>query len=78
VSVDHAPVPFLSPAVQRGFGFFETALLAGRRAVLWEPHLDRMHRILTSLDLPKPSRESLDAAARRVLGAAPDVVRGGR
>jgi len=71
VSVDHAPVPFLSPAVQRGFGFFETALLAGRRAVLWEPHLDRMHRILTSLDLPKPSRESLDAAARRVLGAAP-------
>ena len=71
MSVDHAPVPFLSPAVQRGFGFFETALLAGRRAVLWEPHLDRMHRILSGLDLPKPSRESLNAAARRVLDASP-------
>ena len=71
MSVDQAPVPFLSPAVQRGFGFFETALLAGRRAVLWEPHLDRMHRILSGLDLPKPSRESLNAAARRVLDASP-------
>jgi branched-subunit amino acid aminotransferase/4-amino-4-deoxychorismate lyase len=71
VSVDQAPVPFLSPAVQRGFGFFETALLAGRRAVLWEPHLDRMHRILSGLDLPKPSRECLNAAARRVLDASP-------
>ena len=67
------PVPFLSPAVQRGFGFFETALLAGRRAVLWEPHLDRMHRILTGLELPKPSRERLNEAARRVLDESPVV-----
>ena len=70
MSVDQASVPFLSPAVQRGFGFFETALLAGRRAVLWEPHLDRMHRILTGLDLPKPSRERLNAAAKRALDAS--------
>jgi len=71
MSLDHEPVPFLSPAVQRGFGFFETALLAGRRAVLWEPHLDRMHRILSGLDLPKPSRERLNAAAKRALDALP-------
>jgi 4-amino-4-deoxychorismate lyase len=71
VSVDVAPVPFLSPAVQRGFGFFETALLAERRAVLWEPHLDRMRRILSSLDLPNPSKERLNAAARSVLDASP-------
>jgi 4-amino-4-deoxychorismate lyase len=71
MDVVHAPVPFLSPAVQRGFGFFETALLAGRRAVLWEPHLDRMHRILTRLELPKPSRERLNAAARKVLDTSP-------
>jgi len=71
MSPEHAPVPFLSPAVQRGFGFFETALLAGRRAVLWEPHLDRMHRILSGLDLPRPSRERLNAAAKRTLDASP-------
>ncbi len=69
--VEYAPVRFLSPAVQRGFGFFETALLAGRRAVLWEPHLDRILRILSGLELPKPSRERLNAAARRVLDASP-------
>ena len=71
MAVEYAPVPFLSPAVQRGFGFFETALLVGRRAVLWEPHLDRMNRILTRLDLPKPPRERLNAAARAVLDASP-------
>jgi 4-amino-4-deoxychorismate lyase len=71
VSPEYAPVPFLSPAVQRGFGFFETALLAGRRAVLWEPHLDRMLRILAGLDLPRPSRDRLVDAARRVLDASP-------
>lgn len=70
MSPEYAPVPFLSPAVQRGFGFFETALLAGRRAVLWVPHLDRMQRILSGLDLPKPSRKRLNAAAKRVLDAS--------
>jgi 4-amino-4-deoxychorismate lyase len=64
------PVPFLSPAVQRGFGFFETALVVGRRAVLWEPHLDRMHRILSGLELPEPSRGRLNAAAKRALDAS--------
>ncbi len=71
MAVEYAPVRYLSPAVQRGFGFFETALLAGRRAVLWEAHLDRMNRILTGLDLPKPSRTHLNEAARRVLDASP-------
>ena len=71
MNVEIEAVPFLSPAVQRGFGFFETALLAERRAVLWEPHLDRMRRILSSLDLPMPSKERLNAAARRVLDASP-------
>lgn len=71
MAVEHAPVPFLSPAVQRGFGFFETALVAGRRAVLWEAHLDRMSRILSGLELPKPTRERLYVAARRVLDASP-------
>jgi 4-amino-4-deoxychorismate lyase len=71
--VEYAPVPFLSPAVQRGFGFFETALLAGRRAVLWGPHLDRMLRILSGLELPLPSRERLNAAARKILDASPSV-----
>ena len=50
---EYAPVPFLSPAVQRGFGFFETVLLAGRRAVLWEPHLDRL---LPDPRAPRPAR----------------------
>ena len=71
MSPEYAPVPFLSPAVQRGFGFFETVLLVGRRAVLWEAHLDRMCGILSRLDLPKPSRERLRTAAKRVLDATP-------
>ncbi len=69
---DHAPVPYLSPAVQRGFGFFETALLVGRRAVLWDPHLDRLLRGLARLDLPAPSRDAMEkAAGRAVDGLAP-------
>ena len=71
MAVEHAPVPFLSPAVQRGFGFFETALVAGRRAVLWEPHLERMNRILSGLELPRPTKERLNAAARKALDASP-------
>src|SRR5262249_5118084 len=34
-----APIPWDAPAVERGIGFFETALVIGRRAVLWRPHL---------------------------------------
>ncbi|HQQ78791.1 MAG TPA: aminotransferase class IV [Thermoanaerobaculia bacterium] len=64
---EFAPRPYHSPAVQRGFGFFETALLVGRRAVLWDAHLDRLLRGLAHLDLPAPSREALDAAARAAL-----------
>ena len=67
---DHAPVPYLAPAVQRGFGFFETALLVGRRAVLWDAHLDRLLRGLRRLELPAPTRDAMDAAARLALDAA--------
>ncbi len=66
---DPAPVPYHSAAVQRGFGFFETALVVGRRAVLWDAHLDRLLNGLLRLELPAPSRDSLDAAA----SAAVDV-----
>jgi 4-amino-4-deoxychorismate lyase len=66
---DFAPLPYLSPAVQRGFGFFETALLVGRRAVLWDAHLDRLLGGLRRLELPAPSRDSLDAAARKAVDA---------
>ena len=66
---DLAPLPYLSPAVQRGFGFFETALLVGRRAVLWDAHLDRLRNALRRLELPAPGRDALDAAARRALDA---------
>ena len=67
---EHAPLPYLAPAVQRGFGFFETALLVGRRAILWDPHLDRLLRGLGRLALPAPARDAMDAAARRALDAA--------
>ena len=53
---DRAPLPYLSAAVQRGFGFFETALLVGRRAILWDPHVARLLKGLARLDLPAPSR----------------------
>ena len=67
---EHAPLPYLSPAVQRGFGFFETALLVGRRAILWDPHLDRLLRGLARLGLPAPTRVAMDAAARAAVDAA--------
>lgn len=67
---DHPPVPYLAPAVQRGFGFFETALLVGRRAVLWDAHLDRLLRGLRRLELPAPAHDEMDEAARIALDAA--------
>ena len=59
-----APVPFDSPAVERGFGFFETLLLVGRRAVLWEPHAARLSGSLRRLGLPAPSAGELLEAVR--------------
>ena len=67
-----APVPFDSPAVERGLGFFETLLLVGRRAVLWEPHARRLLSTLTALDLPAPAPAALEAAAREALGEVGD------
>lgn len=66
---DHTPVPYLAPAVQRGFGFFETALLVGRRAILWDAHLDRLLRGLLRLSLPAPSRAAIEGAARGAVDA---------
>lgn len=67
-----APVPFDSPAVERGLGFFETLLLVGRRAVLWEPHARRLFSTLAALDLPAPTAGELEEAARGALGDLPD------
>jgi 4-amino-4-deoxychorismate lyase len=53
--------------VQRGFGFFETALLVGRRAVLWDAHVDRLLKGLARLELPAPTPDALEAAARKAI-----------
>ena len=66
------PVPFDAPALERGFGFFETLLLVGRRAVLWAPHTRRLLTTLETLDLPSPSLEALDSASRAALGGIAD------
>ncbi len=68
------PVPFDSPAVERGLGFFETLLLVGRRAVLWDPHARRLLTSLGALDLPAPTAVELEEAARRALGEIDDGV----
>ncbi|MBI5446689.1 MAG: aminotransferase class IV [Deltaproteobacteria bacterium] len=60
-------VPFDAPAVERGFGFFETLLLLGRRAILWAPHARRLLATLDTLGLPAPSHGTLEAAARAAL-----------
>jgi branched-subunit amino acid aminotransferase/4-amino-4-deoxychorismate lyase len=67
------PVSFDAPALERGFGFFETLLLVGRRAVLWDPHARRLLSTLESLDLPAPSLEALDSAACAALGGIEDA-----
>lgn len=67
---EQPPLPYLAPAVQRGFGFFETALLVGRRVILWDPHVERLLRGLARLELPAPSRGALDSAASAALDAA--------
>ncbi len=59
-----ADVPFDAPIVERGVGFFETLLVAGRRAVLWEPHLSRLDATLRRFSFPAPARGSVEDAAR--------------
>jgi 4-amino-4-deoxychorismate lyase len=59
-----ADVPYDAPAVERGVGFFETVLLVGRRAVLWDRHLDRFFGTLLRFELPRPLRSEIDRAAR--------------
>lgn len=66
------PVPFDAPALERGFGFFETLLLIGRRAVLWTPHARRLLTTLEILDLPAPSLEALESSSRVALKGIED------
>ena len=66
------PVPYDAPAVERGFGFFETILLVGRRAVLWDGHVRRLLSTLETLELPAPSHEAFESAARAALGSDAD------
>lgn len=64
MTTTHSPVSFDSPAVERGAGFFETVLLVGRRAVLWDSHVDRLLATLARFDLPAPGRDEVLAEAR--------------
>ena len=65
-----ADVPFDSPAVERGAGFFETVLLVGRRAVLWNQHLDRLDATVGRWQFPAPSRGTLESETARLVGEA--------
>src|SRR5712692_2730615 len=65
-----ADVPYDAPAVERGVGLFETVLLVGRRAVLWEKHLDRLMGTLLRFELPRPLRSEIDRAARTAVDEA--------
>jgi 4-amino-4-deoxychorismate lyase len=70
VNGERGPVPWNAPAVERGVGFFETALLVGRRAVLWEPHVERLLGTLGRFELPSPGRGELERCALGVVDAA--------
>lgn len=61
----NGPVPFDSPAVERGMGFFETVLLVGRRAVLFPAHVERLLATLRRFELPAPSSERLLEGSQR-------------
>ncbi len=66
------PIPYDAPVVERGFGFFETLLLVGRRAVLWDAHLRRLLATLEALELPAPSGEAVESASRAALAGIAD------
>lgn len=73
---NHAPsgraaVPYDAPAVERGMGFFETVLLIGRRAVLWERHLLRLLSSLAHHELPAPSNAMIAQAAAQAIADIP-------
>lgn len=65
-----AAVPYDSPAAERGLGVFETVLLVGRRAVLWDAHTGRLLGSLRRLELPGPSPGDLLARAAEELDEA--------
>lgn len=75
MSSSPAPVPFDAPAIERGVGFFETVLLIGRRAVLWERHLARVLATLERYEFPAPQRQAFDRSATEAIdraGAGPE------
>jgi len=69
VRVDEARLPLDDPAVQAGFGLFETLALRGGRPLDLEQHLDRLLAGAGRLGLPTPGREALRTGA---LAAAAD------
>jgi 4-amino-4-deoxychorismate lyase len=71
VSRSPARIPFDAPVVERGAGLFETVLLIGQRAVLWDCHVERLLTSLQQLGLPAPERPQLTFAARRAIARLP-------
>lgn len=70
-SFELSPVPADAPVVERGVGFFETVLLVGRRAVLWEGHLARLLGSISEFGFPAPERARIEASLSERLEGAP-------
>ncbi|TNC26130.1 aminodeoxychorismate lyase [Amycolatopsis alkalitolerans] len=54
--------------LMRGDGIFETVLVAGGTPRELRPHLDRLARSASMLDLPEPDDEAWQRATRQVIG----------
>lgn len=65
-------ISFDAPVVERGVGVFETILLIGRRAALWEEHVERLVASVAPYGLPVPDRDEIVSAARRAAAKVPD------
>jgi len=65
------PVPADAPVVERGVGFFETVLLLGRRAVLWDGHVARLLGSISEFAFPSPDRARIEAALAERLDLVP-------
>ncbi len=64
------PIPYDAPVVERGVGLFETLLLIGRHAVLWDAHAARLLGTLAGLELPAPDEPTLLRAASEAVARA--------
>jgi len=63
-------IPIDAPALARGVGFFETLLVAGRRAVFFDAHLARLARSCAALGVPAPGRARVKTASAGALREA--------